>query len=81
MMMIMSIVMIMGMLVKMMIMRMMLIKMMMIVITVMIMQTDLIVAERRMTVRVRQVTHRAQRQDTYLVASYVIYGNIKINTM
>ena len=61
-----------------MVMRMMLIKMM---ITVMIMLTDLTVAERRMTVRVRQVTHRAQRQDTYLVASYVIYGNIKINTM
>ena len=53
-----------------MLMRMMLIKMM---ITVMIMQTDLIVAERRMTVRVRQVTHRAQRQDTYLVASYMRY--------
>ena len=50
----------------MMLMRMMLIKMM---ITVMIKQTDLIVAERRMTVRVRQVTHRAQRQDRYLVAS------------
>ena len=47
----------------------------------MIMQTDLIVAERKMTVRVTQVMHRAQRQDTYLVASYVIYGNIKINTM
>ena len=62
----------------MMVMRMMLIKMM---ITVMIMLTDLTVADRRMTVRVRQVTHRAQRQDTYLVASYVIYGNIKINTM
>ena len=66
----MSKVMIMGMLVKMMIMRMMLKKMMMIVIAEMIMQTDLIVAERRMTVRVRQVMHRAQRQDTYLVASY-----------
>ena len=66
---IMSILMIMAILVKMMIMRMMLIKMMMIVITVMIMQTDLIVAERRMTVRVRQVMHRAQRQDRYLVAS------------
>ena len=76
---IMSIVIIMGMLVTMMKMRMMLIKMMMIVITVMIMQMDLIVAERRMTVRVRQVTHRAQRQDTYLVASYAVYGSIKIN--
>ena len=75
---IMSIVMIMGMLVTMMKMRMMLIKKMMIVITVM---TDLIVAERRMTVRVRQVMHRAQRQDTYLVASYTIYGGIEINTI
>ena len=55
-----------------MLMRTMLIKMMMIVITEMIKQTDLIVAERRMTVRVRQVMHRAQRQDTYLVASYAI---------
>ena len=61
-----------------MVMRMMLIKMM---ITVMIMQTDLIVAERRMTVRVRQVMKRAQRQDTYLVASYALYGSIKINTV
>ena len=47
----------------------------------MIMQTDLIVAERKMTVRVTQVMHRAQRQDTYLVASYAIYGSIRINTM
>ena len=80
---IMSIVMIMGMLVKMMTMRMIRVKMMMRVITVMIMQMDLIVAERRMTVRVTQVMQRAQRQDTYLVlvASCAIYGGIEINTI